>query len=81
MTTPSPTYWPGQADREETGPIGDGTPHARMQWFWERMKGHEGLIAELTEWSPFSSSIRFEEAIADAFDKLAAEHKAGFKEC
>ena len=72
---PSPTYWPGQADHEETGPIGDGTPHARMHWFWERMKGHEKLIEELTEWHPTSSSIRFEEAVADAFDRLATEHK------
>lgn len=69
----SPTYWPGQADHEEVGPIGDGTPHARMYWFWERMKGHEGLIEELTGWHGYRSDYRFEAAIADAFDKLAAE--------
>lgn len=70
----SPTYWPGQSDHEETGPIGDGTPHARMQWFWERMKGHEALIEELTGWNGFRSDYRFEAAIADAFDKLATQH-------
>lgn len=69
----SPTYWPGQADHEETGPIGDGTPHARMHWFWQRMEGHEELIAELTGWSPYSSSYRFEAAIADAFDRMVVE--------
>lgn len=57
---------------EETGPIGDGTPHARMMWFWERMRPHEKLIGELTGWSPISSTYRFEAAIADAFDKLVA---------
>jgi hypothetical protein len=77
---PSPTYWPGEApgglpghtDAEETGPIGAGTPHARMQWFWERMRPHEALVEELTGWSPVSSRYRFEEAVADAFDRLAS---------
>jgi hypothetical protein len=73
----SPTYWPGQADREEVGPIGDGTPHARMSWFWERMRQHEALIQKLTGWSPLSSSYRFEAAIADAFDRLAARDSQG----
>lgn len=69
---PSPTFWPtGPNDREEVGPIGDGTPHARMRWFWKRMECHEQLIAELVGWSPVSSKYRFEAAIADAFDKLA----------
>ena len=69
----SPTYWPGQADREEVGPIGDGTPHARMHWLWKRMRFHEDLIAELTGYSSVSSFYRFEAAIADAFDRLAME--------
>jgi hypothetical protein len=69
---PKPGYWPGTADREEVGAIGDGTPHARMKWFWERMRPHEKLIGELTGWNPVSSTYRFEAAIADAFDKLAA---------
>lgn len=68
---PSPTFWPGENDHEATGPIGDGTPHARMQWFWERMTGQKKLIEELTGWSPVSSSYRFEAAVADAFDRLA----------
>lgn len=72
---PSPTYWPGQNDREEVGPIGDGTPHARMQWFWARMRGHQALIEELTGWNPVSSTYRFEAAIADAFDRLVEEHR------
>ncbi len=78
---PSPSYWPGQVpggepgytDHEEVGPIGAGTPHARMQWFWERMRPHEKLIEEMTGWSPISSKYRFEAAVADAFDKLAEE--------
>ncbi len=69
---PRPGYWPGTADREEVGPVGDGTPHARMGWFWERMRPHEKLIGELTGWNPVSSTYRFEAAIADAFDRLAA---------
>ena len=80
----APGFWPGEApggipgvtDREETGPIGAGTPHARMRWFWDRMERHKDLIAELTGWSPISSTYRFEAAIADAFDKLAAERLA-----
>lgn len=79
---PSPTFWPGEVpggipgvtDYEETGPIGAGTPHARMHWFWERMEEHRELIRELTGYTGFESNIRFEEAIAAAFDKLAAEH-------
>ncbi len=70
---PSPTYWPEQNDREAVGPTGDGTPNARMLWFWERMRKHEGLVESLTGWSPVSNSYRFEAAIADAFDKLADE--------
>lgn len=71
---PEPSFWPtGSNNREETGPIGAGTPHARMEWFWERMKPHKPLIEELTGWSPVSSTYRFEAAIADAFDKLAKE--------
>ena len=73
----SPTYWPGQTDREEVGPIGDGTPHARMHWFWARMRQHEALIEELTGWSPISSAYRFEAAIADAFDLLAERAARG----
>lgn len=73
LNGPSPSFWPGQADHEETGPIGDGTAHARMHWFWERMREHETLVEELTDWSPVSSSYRWEAAIADAFDKLAKE--------
>jgi hypothetical protein len=72
-TVPEPTFWPGLHDHDKVGPIGDGTPHARMCWFWERMRGHERLIAELTGWSPVSSSYCFEAAIADAFDRLAEE--------
>jgi hypothetical protein len=71
----SPTYWPGQADYEEVGPIGDGTAHARMHWFWERMESHRELIRELTGYTGFESHIRFEEAIAEAFDLLATEHR------
>lgn len=70
---PSPTYWPGTNDREATGPIGDGTPHARMEWFWVRMEQHEKLIGELTGYHPLRSDYRFEAAIADAFDRLASE--------
>jgi hypothetical protein len=44
-----------------------------MKWFWERMMEHKTLIAELTGWSPVHNTYRFEAAIADAFDKLAAE--------
>lgn len=54
------------------GPIGDGTPHARMHWFWERMERHADLITELTGHHWTSSNYRFEAAIADAFDILAA---------
>lgn len=69
---PYPTFWPtGPNNREKTGPIGDGTPHARMHWFWDRMRGHEALIAELTGWNSFRSDYTFEAAIADAFDVLA----------
>ena len=79
---PSPSFWPGEipggipgyTDHEETGPIGAGTPHARMFWFWERMEQHRQLIEELTGWSPLSSTYRFEAAIADAFDKLAEKY-------
>ena len=78
MTEYSPTFWPGEApggrpgftDLEKYGPIGAGTPHARMQWFWERMRSQEAVIAKLTGYSPFSSRGTFESAIADAFDKL-----------
>lgn len=78
---PSPSFWPGDVpggepgytDHEEVGPIGAGTPHARMEWFWDRMRPHAKLIEELTGWSPFSSKYRFEAAIADAFDKLAQD--------
>lgn len=78
----SPSRWPGDlpggvpgvTDRDEVGPIGAGTPHARMEWFWERMRQHEELIASLTKWHPFSSTYRFEAAIGDAFDELAKEH-------
>jgi len=81
----SPTYWPGDVeggipgvtDHEETGPIGAGTPHARMCWFWDRMHTHDELIAELTGWGPISSTYRFEAAIADAFDKLAEPVRSG----
>jgi hypothetical protein len=72
---PKPGYWPGTADHEKEGPIGDGTPHARMEWFWERMRPQEKLIEKLTNWNPISSSYRFEAAIADAFDKLANAHE------
>lgn len=79
----SPGYWPGHlpggipgvTDREEVGQIGAGTPHARMEWFWDRMEGHEDLLFELVGYSSVSSTYRFEAAIADAFDKLAEEHK------
>jgi hypothetical protein len=53
----SPTFWPGTKDSQEIGPTGDGTPHARMEYFWERMKIHQDLIAELTGWSPFYSEL------------------------
>ena len=79
----SPSFWPGDisggksgyTDHEEIGPIGAGTAHARMHWFWERMRTHERLIEELTGWNPVSSKYRFEAAIADAFDKLAEKHE------
>jgi hypothetical protein len=70
----SPVFWPGLHDRKAVGPIGDGTPHARMHWFWDRMRGHERLIFELTGWTSASSVYRFEAAIADAFDQLAEKH-------
>jgi hypothetical protein len=77
---PYPTYWPtGPNNREKIGPIGDGTPHARMEWFWERMRDHEDLIMELTDYHPFSSKGTFEMYIAEAFDILAKEHKGGPK--
>lgn len=80
---PSPSYWPGDicggepgyTDHEEIGPIGAGTPHARMYWFWDRMHQHNDLIEELTGWNILSSKYRFEAAIADAFDKLAEEYE------
>ncbi len=76
---PAPGFWPGDVDggipgvtdRKETGPIGAGTPHARMRWFWDRMEKHGKLIEELTGWSPISSTYRFEAAVADAFEVLA----------
>lgn len=68
---PLPGYWPGVADRKQVGPIGDGTPHARMHWFWRRMERHEQLICELVpEYSPLTSRMCFEEAIALAFERL-----------
>jgi ribosomal protein L12E/L44/L45/RPP1/RPP2 len=81
---PTPGFWPGDAqcgvpgvtDRKEIGNIGAGTPHARMQWFWDRMGPHEKLIEELTGWSELSSTYRFEAAVADAFDKLARDPSA-----
>ena len=82
---PSPSFWPGDVpggelghtDREEIGPVGAGTPHARMLWFWERMRQHEALIEELTGWNLLSSKYRFEAAIADAFDKLVEARTSG----
>ncbi len=84
QTQGAPGYWPGDVpggipgvtDHEEVGPIGAGTPHARMVWFWERMRAHEKLVEELTGWTPVSSTYRWEAAIADAFDRLANERKA-----
>lgn len=75
----SPGFWPGDSpggvpgvtDREEVGPIGAGTPHARMHWFWERMRPHEAIVARLTGWNLIRSDYRWEAAIADAFDALA----------
>lgn len=82
-SNPSPGFWPGDlpggvpgvTDFEVVGPIGAGTPHARMEWFWERIRPHEDLVAELTGWSPVSSTYRLEAAIADAFDRLVAERR------
>lgn len=78
----SPTFWPGDVpggvpgftDREETGPTGAGTPHARMEWFWERMRDHEELVGHLTGYHSLRSDYRFEAAIGDAFDRLAEEY-------
>lgn len=75
---PTPTFWPGQSDHEEVGPIGDGTPHARMHWFWDRMERHDALIQELVpEYHPLRAGMTFEAAIALAFDRLAAGRVAG----
>jgi hypothetical protein len=78
----SPSFWPGNlpggipgvTDHQENGPIGAGTPHARMLWFWKRMEKHEDLIEELTDYDRFSSGRpTFEATIADAFDRLVEE--------
>ena len=72
---PPPTFASGPREwRGDPYPIGAGTPHARMRAFWDRMSlaGHDDLIAELTGWNLLRSDYAYEDAIADAFDKLAA---------
>lgn len=58
---------------EDWGPIGAGTPHARMEATWRRMHKHEALLCELVGYSPVSSKYPIEVAFTDAFDKLAAQ--------
>lgn len=72
----APTYWPnGPNNKEAVGPVGDGTPHARMHWFWDVMDyHHEDLIEDLVpEYSPISN-MRFEVAIFLAFEILAQNY-------
>ena len=70
------------------GPTGAGTPAARMRWFWEILRKNldDDLLMELVpEWSPVSSRITYEDAIARAFVKLTklyetVTHEVGIAE-
>lgn len=56
---------------------GPGTAHGRMLAFWERMHEHIDVVEELNPgWSRVSSKGTFENAIADAFERLVEQRQA-----
>ena len=79
QTPTAPGYWPGDVeggvpgltDVKATGPIGAGTPHARMQALWEEMHKRERAIYDLTGYHPVMNR-RTEDAFVQAFDRLTA---------
>ena len=57
------------------GPVGPGTPHARMEAMWERMSEHQDDVMRLTEYHPLKSFYPLEVAYVDAFEVLEVENQ------
>lgn len=45
-----------EVNSRQVGPVGGGTPAARMRWLWDQLREFEDLLIERGGLRPFSSS-------------------------
>lgn len=57
---------------EQIGPVGPGTPAARMRWLWEELDKRETLLTERGGYNPFSSRGTIEQALLRVLDGVRA---------
>jgi hypothetical protein len=67
-----------EVNETRVGPIGPGTPAARMRWLWSELDRIEPLLVELGGYEPFSSqaSGRIEFAFLRLLKKVTELHEA-----